>query len=46
MDRLLHAQFKILHKQLGIYLDKNAKLPSIHKEITTRRKTIQNISPR
>lgn len=46
MDSMLHAQFKILHKQLGIYLDKDAKLPSIHKQITARRKTIQNTSPR
>ena len=46
MDSMLHAQFKILHKQLGIDLDKDAKLPSIHKQITSRRKTIQNTSPR
>lgn len=38
MDQLLHAQFKILHKQLGIPLDPEAKLPSIHKQMISRNK--------
>lgn len=36
LDRKLHAQFKILHKQLNIPLSLNAKLPSIHKQMISR----------
>ena len=40
MDQMLHAQFKILHKQLGIPLPKNANLPSIHKHMLSRNKAV------
>ena len=40
MDQMLHAQFKILHKQLGIPLPKDANLPSIHKHMLSRNKVL------
>ena len=40
MDQMLHAQFKILHKQLGIPLPKDANLPSIHKHMLSRNKAV------
>ncbi len=40
MDQMLHAQFKILHKQLGIPLSETAKLPSIHKQMISRNKVV------
>jgi hypothetical protein len=40
MDQILHAQFKILHKQLGIPLPKDANLPSIHKHMLSRNKVL------
>ena len=40
MDQLLHSQFKILHKQLGITLSRGAKLPSIHKQMLSRNRII------
>jgi len=40
MDQMLHAQFKILHKQLGIPLSEKAKLPSIHKQMISRNKVV------
>ena len=40
MDQLLHSQFKILHKQLDIPLSREAKLPSIHKQMLLRNRII------
>ena len=40
MDQMLHAQFKILHQQLGIPLPKDANLPSIHKHMLSRNKVL------
>lgn len=45
MDVQLHAQFKILHKQLGLPMDKTIKLPSVHKTMTARSKYSKIGSP-
>ena len=36
MDKRLHAQFKMIHKQLGIPMDAFRKLPSIHNTMVAR----------
>lgn len=46
LDKLLHSQFKMLYKQLSISPEKNTNLPSIHKQIKSRREHYKNSSPR